>query len=366
LSEFLERRNDVPAPSSGAGGGGAPAAAAAAPAAAAMGEIAGIRARARDGWLMSNVMSLVRREKEAWKNANVVRAVVYFFSFSLVLTVISMIVDSQTQECTVPVAEWLTGHLIAWFARVVVALLIFVMTSLPGERFLKAMRFVSYASHATDVGIVLVAVVGLSYMISTSDDDCPSLDPYRYRALALLVTLETGGAALSVLVLACGALSGWARRLRMAQQANNANIGNDRIRNNSFMAGGAVASLGASSDEIQRLPLRRFKRAARQSMSDLASKDLVDDGATLRPASPAARAASPGVSACAVCLCEYEPRDLVRVLPCHHYFHRQCIEPWLERNKTCALCKHAIDQPAPGSFDNALATKNETVSTDEE
>jgi len=300
-----------------------------------------------------------------------VRAVMYFFAFSVIVTVISVLVDSQTQECNVPVAEWLTGHLVAWFSRVVVALLIYVITSLPGERFLKALKFVSYASHATDAAIVLVAVVGLSYMFSTPDDDCPSLDPYRYRALALLVSLETGGATLSMLVMGCGALSAWARRMRLAQQANHA-AASDRARPNSFMAAGVPASVGASNDEINSLPLRRYKRSQRVSTADIAP---LGSALTLapaagdeagRPASPVKRVASPGVSSCAVCLCEYEPEDLVRVLPCHHYFHRQCIEPWLERNKTCALCKHPIDQQVAALYSNAFSATNDTVSTDEE
>jgi hypothetical protein len=97
------------------------------------------------------------------------------------------------------------------------------------------------------------------------------------------------------------------------------------------------ASVGASNDEINALPLRRYKRSQRVSAVDVAqlgaalaptpTLTLAGDEAG-RPASPVKRVASPGVSSCAVCLCEYEPDDLVRVLPCHHYFHRQCIEPW--------------------------------------
>ncbi|KAJ2219394.1 F-BAR and double SH3 domains protein 2 [Coemansia sp. RSA 485] len=46
---------------------------------------------------------------------------------------------------------------------------------------------------------------------------------------------------------------------------------------------------------------------------------------------------------CVVCLEEYNVDDVVRVLPCGHVFHNDCICPWLLRPKTkfheCPICK---------------------------
>ena len=42
---------------------------------------------------------------------------------------------------------------------------------------------------------------------------------------------------------------------------------------------------------------------------------------------------------CAVCLCERLPDDAVRVLPCVHCFHVNCIDNWLYRNNSCPCCK---------------------------
>jgi len=47
---------------------------------------------------------------------------------------------------------------------------------------------------------------------------------------------------------------------------------------------------------------------------------------------------------CAICLCEYEPRDDLRFLRCGHHFHDECIMQWLVKNKTCPFCKKEIDQ----------------------
>ncbi|XP_027347068.1 uncharacterized protein LOC113858571 [Abrus precatorius] len=46
---------------------------------------------------------------------------------------------------------------------------------------------------------------------------------------------------------------------------------------------------------------------------------------------------------CYICLVEYENGDSVRVLPCHHEFHRSCIDKWLkEIHRVCPLCRGDI------------------------
>jgi hypothetical protein len=46
---------------------------------------------------------------------------------------------------------------------------------------------------------------------------------------------------------------------------------------------------------------------------------------------------------CAVCLCEFEMDDELRLLPtCGHAFHVPCIDAWLLSNSTCPLCRGSI------------------------
>ncbi|KAL6984963.1 RING-type E3 ubiquitin transferase [Sarracenia purpurea var. burkii] len=46
---------------------------------------------------------------------------------------------------------------------------------------------------------------------------------------------------------------------------------------------------------------------------------------------------------CAVCLCEFEPEDKLRLLPkCSHAFHMECIDTWLLSHSTCPLCRAAL------------------------
>uniref|UniRef100_A0A8C3IVQ7 Ring finger protein 149 n=1 Tax=Chrysemys picta bellii TaxID=8478 RepID=A0A8C3IVQ7_CHRPI len=42
---------------------------------------------------------------------------------------------------------------------------------------------------------------------------------------------------------------------------------------------------------------------------------------------------------CAVCIENYKLKDIVRILPCKHIFHRTCIDPWLLDHRTCPMCK---------------------------
>lgn len=47
---------------------------------------------------------------------------------------------------------------------------------------------------------------------------------------------------------------------------------------------------------------------------------------------------------CGICLEDFEPDEVLRILPCRHMFHCVCIDPWLlGRRRTCPTCKSTID-----------------------
>ncbi|CAN0881283.1 Receptor homology region, transmembrane domain-and RING domain-containing protein 2 [Linum grandiflorum] len=47
---------------------------------------------------------------------------------------------------------------------------------------------------------------------------------------------------------------------------------------------------------------------------------------------------------CYICLVEYDEGECIRVLPCHHEFHRACIDKWLtEIHRVCPLCRGDIE-----------------------
>merc|ERR1712154_627687 len=56
---------------------------------------------------------------------------------------------------------------------------------------------------------------------------------------------------------------------------------------------------------------------------------------------------------CPVCLVDYEDGDKIRTLPCGHYFHKDCIDSWLQNNSSCPTCRFSL-------YDNGNATTGST------
>ena len=50
---------------------------------------------------------------------------------------------------------------------------------------------------------------------------------------------------------------------------------------------------------------------------------------------------------CSICLTEYETGEPLRILPCEHHFHSECVDVWLRKNRSCPLCKHQINEGIP-------------------
>ncbi|VDM03884.1 unnamed protein product [Schistocephalus solidus] len=49
-----------------------------------------------------------------------------------------------------------------------------------------------------------------------------------------------------------------------------------------------------------------------------------------------------GFDQCAVCIELFQPHDVIRSLPCKHFYHKACIDPWLLKHRSCPLCKQNI------------------------
>ena len=45
---------------------------------------------------------------------------------------------------------------------------------------------------------------------------------------------------------------------------------------------------------------------------------------------------------CDICTVNFQPGKTISRLPCSHYYHRQCILPWLSKKNNCPVCRRAI------------------------
>eukprot|EP00644_Phytophthora_capsici_P001339 jgi/Phyca11/542817/estExt2_Genewise1Plus.C_PHYCAscaffold_100213 len=50
----------------------------------------------------------------------------------------------------------------------------------------------------------------------------------------------------------------------------------------------------------------------------------------------------PEDACCCICLNDYEASQSLRVLPCAHHFHKECVDEWLLVNSTCPTCRKSI------------------------
>ncbi|XP_052705176.1 E3 ubiquitin-protein ligase RNF38-like isoform X3 [Crassostrea angulata] len=76
---------------------------------------------------------------------------------------------------------------------------------------------------------------------------------------------------------------------------------------------GEAKPKGLTKPEIEQLPAYRFNKENPHSDMDQTS--------------------------CVVCMCDFENRQLLRVLPCSHEFHAKCVDKWLKTNRTCPICR---------------------------
>ncbi|XP_055294593.1 E3 ubiquitin-protein ligase RLIM-like [Moschus berezovskii] len=59
-----------------------------------------------------------------------------------------------------------------------------------------------------------------------------------------------------------------------------------------------------------------------------------------------------GLKVCTICITEYTAGNTLRVLPCFHEYHDNCIDQWLEENSTCPICRGPVVDPAEA--DNSM------------
>ncbi|OZJ06070.1 hypothetical protein BZG36_01067 [Bifiguratus adelaidae] len=107
-----------------------------------------------------------------------------------------------------------------------------------------------------------------------------------------------------------------------------------------------VPNAGASPADIKAIPLVRFHPMEHSDDLDM-GPSMVQKNRHPEPSAPAPKHGPseyrlPAQDAvCAICICDYEQGDLLRLLPCRHHFHQSCVDEWMSLNRACPLCKQS-------------------------
>ncbi|XP_022732190.1 E3 ubiquitin-protein ligase At4g11680-like isoform X2 [Durio zibethinus] len=98
---------------------------------------------------------------------------------------------------------------------------------------------------------------------------------------------------------------------------------------------------GATSECINSLPTYTFKLQKDGSGSIRTINSEVKGG--VEAAGDEKECAISGDDAvCCICLASYADNDVLKELPCSHFFHSSCVDKWLKIKAVCPLCKCTI------------------------
>ncbi|KAL3498100.1 hypothetical protein ACH5RR_040832 [Cinchona calisaya] len=93
-------------------------------------------------------------------------------------------------------------------------------------------------------------------------------------------------------------------------------------------------------DEIHQQSVVLSSRPSMSSLGSVPAPNEVVESLPLRLYSKLQKHLPDEVAQCYICLVEYEEGDSVRILPCHHEYHKECIDRWLkEVHRVCPLCR---------------------------
>eukprot|EP00118_Oscarella_pearsei_P002823 m.11770 g.11770 ORF g.11770 m.11770 type:complete len:156 (+) comp23597_c0_seq1:444-911(+) len=63
---------------------------------------------------------------------------------------------------------------------------------------------------------------------------------------------------------------------------------------------------------------------------------------------------------CPICMMDFAFGDPIRLLPCMHIYHRDCVDDWLLRSFTCPTCMEAVDGQILRSLSSAVESSNDS------
>ncbi|KAK6934095.1 Zinc finger, RING-type [Dillenia turbinata] len=102
-------------------------------------------------------------------------------------------------------------------------------------------------------------------------------------------------------------------------------------------------------DEIHQQSVVLSSRPSMSSIGAIPAPNEVVESLPLKCYTKVQKNQNEEAAQCYICLVEYDEGDSMRVLPCHHEFHRTCIDKWLkEIHRVCPLCRRDICRSESG------------------
>ena len=98
-----------------------------------------------------------------------------------------------------------------------------------------------------------------------------------------------------------------------------------------------LITLDYENDEIERIVNNLLLHDQNKYGSPPASKEIVNK---LKEETITKVLGSENV--CSVCKEEFEVGNVILTLPCKHYFHKECISPWLTAHNSCPSCRFEL------------------------
>jgi len=251
-----------------------------------------------------------------WRQSCVLFIVYYL---AIILSVFSVVLVDRDRTCDTPLKSFQV--VLGLLHVVMLVLTIRVFIGLPKmedplieqEEKVRKVFIYYFLNRFLDVVWFIWYLLGITWTFTT--EDCAETAPSTYRFSLALVIVQSILIVFVSLICCCSCCS-------IARQ-----IIDELVERPS----------GASKKLIQSLKSKKF-----------AFGDILEEDAN-----------------CAICLSEYSPEDDLRYLPCKHHFHSECVDKWLEINKSCPFCKQLIDEEsavAPSiSLDNHADQPAETV-----
>jgi len=181
-----------------------------------------------------------------------------------------------------------------------------------------------------------------------SDGSCKERNPISRTFLAILIAL--GAVTLCVCIGICVRL----RRSRRRQQDAQRRLANVRaflsqenyyvpparvLSNNAIVAAVQEESRGIPPNYLDNFPIYAFEeqKVPREEIKEFtrgnSSESLLTEKAPLMLDN------MDDQKMCIICFDPYMHQERIRLLPCMHRFHVNCIDQWLKKHTTCPLCK---------------------------